>query len=233
MSSIYQFVQGKFSIKDADNKPWWFCEATQTKKKSTKNVFNDKERADFLALEIQVSSYDKLTTEQERRVFIKVQAGTALTAAEKASAVVSPYSEYARALATKFCSPDDTSSFTKGRVSHRSSSLTRFLLLRHPSWLAHHLPSSQRLIQGQSPAAINSMMVAISTTFDAVPKAPTASYIARTLHADPPTPPVKTKIMRAMQAFRRISILEVSALATSTSATAHPSAHRIRMERRG
>ena len=118
LSSIYQFVKGKFSIKDADNKPWWFCETGTTKKKSTKNVFTEEERNKFLALEIQVSSYEALTLEQERRVFIKVQAGPALTAAEKASAVVGPYSEFARTLAAKFCSPDDAASFTKGRVSH-------------------------------------------------------------------------------------------------------------------
>ena len=118
LSSIVQFVRGKFPIKDANGRIWWFCNAQKTVKRTRKNILSQAERDDFLDIVLDVTYYEKLTIEQERKVFVKVQAGTVLTAAEKTSAIVGPYPEWGRKLAKLFCSPDAITSFTKGRVSH-------------------------------------------------------------------------------------------------------------------
>ena len=203
LSSIAQFRKGKFAIKDASNQAWWFCDANPAKRSTSKHVFSEEAQQEVLELEIQVSSYSELTLASERRVFIKVQAGTALTAAEKTSAISGPCSDWARKLANKFCSPNDPSSFTKGRVSRRSDSY------RCESIRLTFEP--QRMIQGASPAAITSMMVAISTTFEtSSPKAPTSGFIHKVLSTPPPSKSMQTEIVKALQTFRRLSVLAVS-----------------------
>ncbi|KAF8745958.1 hypothetical protein AX14_004253 [Amanita brunnescens Koide BX004] len=93
LTSIQKFIDGQIPHRDIRaKKNYWYTVSESTK--SLRNAVPDEWKKDFAEKKITCVEYHKLTPDQERDIFQRVQLGMSLTAAEKLQAIASPWADW-------------------------------------------------------------------------------------------------------------------------------------------